>query len=365
MDTKMTKSTLYVLISLFIYIFPSVAAATDVVGDLRLFGVESVMDPLAEKQGIHRRVLPLLPSPAVKQESRRYGFLFLKPTDPRIAIASPGDPELVVGDLRFQTPYAVIGPGQPLRIVNHSTYPLSFTIQMDQKIQQVKVPPKGVQSILLEGTEQGMVICDDLPYLKAFIFRSRPGYLRPLPVLGRGFSRVVFSGVQPGSYQMMIWSGKWWTTQVFNVSGDKTVLRIDIDATSPETSIKAVENPPEELAPAQGNESVQIEDRPMFLPPSSESEIKAPVEGLENVKEKAPKEAATAAEKGKPSKEPKAKQPEAVPEKSKDEGKSKAGFSGFKIKKVEEKKKEEPKEQDQEKGEPQPLFKIKRVEESK
>jgi|GEM_PF-4165361 len=340
-----------VLIGMILLLHTTTVFATDVVCELQLLGVDAVADPLASDPGLFSRVTPLKPAPVVKGLSDRDGFFFLQPTDPRMNISASHTPKLEITNMRFVKPYAILEPGQQLTIINNSSYALSFIVELSGNKKEVKIPARQRRKVAVSGTDEGLVSCVELPYLKAFIVRSGPGYIMPLPKMGRGFSRSVFNNVTPGTYSLKIWAGKWWMTQVVNVAGTKTVLRMDIDATSEGNQIRAVENPPEEaMVDAPEEEKPEVRETPStYIPPvipATPEKVKVPAVPKKQKKaRKAPKKKAKAAKKKAPAKpKPAAKAPEPQ--------KEKAPAKAPEKKQVKEKKKAEPEKKAPEKKKP-------------
>ena len=266
---RASNCSISIFVGLIILLHATSAFATDVVCELQLLGLDAVTDPLASDPGLFKRVTPYKPAATVVGLSDHSGFYFLQPADPRMSIATSSAPRLELSNMRFVEPYAIIEPGQLLTIINNSAYDLTFIVQLSGNSEEVKVPAHERKKVSVSGTDEGLVTCTELPYLKAFIVRSGPGYMIPLPKLGRGFSRSIISNVKPGTYSLKIWAGKWWATQAINITGEKTVLRMDIDATNEGDQVRAVENPPEEatMGLPRDDENKVKETPSTYIPP--------------------------------------------------------------------------------------------------
>lgn len=335
---------------------PGDANASDVVLEMRFLGLDSVENPLAVPDGMFHRHALLAPANAAKVKKLRDGFFFLRPTDPTMSMPSQGEPVLVINDLNFNSQYVMIGPGQLLTIDNRSVYDLTFTVEMSGNSVQIAVKAKGQNKVAVAGTDQGMVTCHQLPHMRAFIFRSGPGYIFPLSAQEGRYQKTILNDVRSGVYQLLIWMGSWWRSQALRVSGESTVLRVDLDASVVEDSFEAVVNPPEMLKDG-------MEMQMTFAPEEMEQQAKkrpgppqGPAPEVEE-EEEAPEEPPPPPEPRKkaPPKRDKAVTPPAP-------GGAGGGFSGFKEKSSgEEEKKPEEQKPAQEKKSGGSLFKIKRV----
>ena len=379
---RASKCSISIFVGLIILLQATSAFATDVVCELQLLGLDAISDPLASDPGLFKRVTPYKPAAAVKGLSEHSGFYFLQPADPRMSVTTSSAPKLELSNMRFVEPYAIIEPGQMLTIINNSAYNLTFNIRLSGDSEEVKVPAHERKKVSVAGTDEGLVTCTELPYLKAFLVRSGPGYILPLPKLGRGFSRSIINNVKPGTYSLKIWAGKWWTTQAINVTGEKTVLRMDIDATNKGDQVRAVENPPEESTMGRPREEKQeLKETPStYIPPvipatperlkvpevpaekparkAKKGRRRKPVEKpkkpvTETVKKKAPAKPAAKAPEQKPApkKEAAETKPAKAPEKAPEKAKAKDAAKTEK----------KPEKKEKKKTSAPSLFKIKKV----
>ncbi len=322
---------LRVLVVLAVVLLPLRIMATDAVFDLRVIALNEVKTPLASNEGLFIRYTYYRPSPAVRKIDSRSGFLLLVPQDPSLSVPKVQEPELVIEGLMFKQPYALISPGQKLFIRNKSSFDLELDIKMGKHKESIKVPAGKRISVPIAGMGDGMVSCPSFRHLKAFIFRSEPGYLVPIRHLKDGDNKVIVKNVLPGTYVAKIWSGKWWTTQPIKIEGDKPVrFRIDIDGTSKEQTVEAIENLFDESVPIKQKATPPPQNVVQPVVPKSVTQQPVVPAKKEVVKQSqpsaAPKKTAPKPKKSKPA----VKKP--APKKSK----KKSSGGGFKIKKIKE-----------------------------